>query len=81
MELRPSKFLPSQLGFRPSVGHPDKQTDKQDEEGHIKNKRETPPPYPPNKIREEGTTGDIPGGRANRDPVTELEGLLTTMLA
>lgn len=35
VELRPSKFLPSQLGFGASAGHPDKQTDKQDEQGHI----------------------------------------------
>lgn len=58
MELRPSKFLPSQLGFRASAGHPDKQTDKQDEEGHIKTaSSRADEPTTPNKIREEGKKG------------------------
>lgn len=55
VELRPSKFLPSQLGFRASAGHPDKQTDKQDEEGHIKTESSRADELTtPNKIREEG---------------------------
>lgn len=54
MELRPSKFLPSQLGFRASAGHPDKQTDKQDEEGHIKTESSQADDLTtPNKFREE----------------------------
>ena len=48
MELRPSEFLPSQLGFRASAGHPDTQTDKQDEEGHLFILAT------PNEVREEG---------------------------
>lgn len=50
MELRPSKFLPSQLGFRASAGRADKQTDKQDEED-IKTASA------PNKTGEEGKKG------------------------
>lgn len=58
MELRPSKFLPSQLGFRASAGHPDKQTDKQDEEGHIKTASSRVDELTtPNKIREEEKKG------------------------
>lgn len=54
MELRPSKFLPSQLGFPAWAGHPDKQTDKQDEEGHIKTESSRADDLTtPNKFREE----------------------------